>query len=111
MNSPFNRAVYTVNKLMLFACVSMYFGTGWSLVLFSFPVADKLTTANYYLQFVPQVTAATAFFKVMTCVMMVNAGILIIEEWRSHLKWFGIGVLLAIIIATALTIIYIFPYN
>ena len=50
----------------LFLCVSMYFGTGWSLWLFSFPVTPQLTPAIYYLQFVPQVTAATEFFTQMT---------------------------------------------
>ena len=27
--------------MLLFACTSMYFGTGWSLVLFSFPTAER----------------------------------------------------------------------
>ncbi len=44
--------------MLLFACTSMYFGTGWSLVLFSFPTADQLTPDNYYSHFVPQVEAA-----------------------------------------------------
>ena len=105
------RVLYTVNKPLLFACVSMYFGTGWSLVLFSFPGASELTPANYYAQFVPQVEAATNFFRGMTVLMMVCCVILVIEEWKTKLKWYGIGVLLLIILATALTIIYIFPYN
>ena len=89
----------------------MYFGTGWSLVLFSFPIADQLTPANYYTQFVPQVTSATLFFTGMTKVMIVCCLILIIEEWKTSRKWFGIGIVLAVVLATALTIIYIFPYN
>ena len=89
----------------------MYFGTGWSLVLFSFPTAHELTPANYYSHFVPQVTAATNFFRVMTMVMIVSCIILIIEEWRTRLKWYGVGILLAVVVATALTILYIFPYN
>ncbi len=99
------------NRALLFACVSMYFGTGWSLVLFSFPVASQLTVGNYYLQFVPQVTAATRFFTYMTMVMMVTSGIMIIEEWRSPRKWYPILVLLLVIFATFLTIKFIFPYN
>lgn len=103
--------LYTLNKVLLFACLSMYFGTGWSLVLFSFPTAHELTPTNYYAQFVPQVTAATDFFRGMTMLIMVCCVILVIEEWKTKLKWFGVGILLAIIVATALTIMYIFLYN
>jgi hypothetical protein len=105
------RALFTASKVLLFACVSMYFGTGWSLVLFSFPGASELTPGNYYAQFVPQVTAATVFFRAMTIVMMICCIILVIEEWHSRLKWYGVSIFLAIILATALTIVYIFPYN
>jgi hypothetical protein len=34
----------------------MYLGTGWPLILFSFPLASKLCRDNYYKQFVPQVS-------------------------------------------------------
>ena len=64
------KALFILNKALLFACVSMYFGTGWSLVLFSFPGAMDLTPDNYYNQIVPQFTAATAFFTYMTWVMI-----------------------------------------
>jgi hypothetical protein len=100
-----------LNHSLLFLCTSMYLGTGWSLVLFSFPVAAQLTTDNYYLQFVPQVTAATQFFTYMTMVMLATAFVMLLAEWRSYLRWFPIGVLLGVILATALTIIYILPYN
>jgi hypothetical protein len=63
-----------INNLFLFLCTAMYLGTGWSLVLFSFPIAAKLRPDNYYNQFVPQVTAATKFFTVMTVLMAVSAG-------------------------------------
>lgn len=53
----------------------MYFGTGWSLVLFWFPTGKELTVGNYYDQFVPQVTAATRFFTWMTTVMLASAAI------------------------------------
>ena len=100
-----------INRAFLFAFVSMYFGTGWSLVFFSFPVAPQLTVDNYYLQFVPQVTAATNFFTYMTMLMMISCGIIIIEEWKTTVKWYAIIILLLVILATMLTIAYIFPYN
>lgn len=100
-----------INKSVLFACTSMYLGTGWSLVLFSLPSAPSLTVENYYQQFVPQVTRATEFFTVMTIVMFITAFIIIIEEWRSAKKWYPIGVLAGVVAATLLTIIFILPYN
>jgi len=89
----------------------MYFGTGWSLVLFSFPIAPELTPDNYYNQFVPQVTAATKFFTYMTMLMMVSCAIFIIEEWKTSLKWYPIIILALIIAATLLTTQFILPYN
>lgn len=89
----------------------MYLGTGWSLVLFSFPIADALTIETYYMQFVPQVTAATKFFTIMTMVMLITALIMIISNWKSSLRWFPVGVLLGVLLATALTMIYIIPFN
>ncbi len=100
-----------LNKVILFACASMYFGTGWSLVLFSFPVAPELTPNNYYMQFVPQVLAATKFFTYMTMLMMVCCMIFIIEEWRTSIKWYPIVFLVLVILATLLTIYFIFEYN
>jgi chromate transport protein ChrA len=99
------------NVIFLLACVSMYFGTGWSLVLFSFPIAPKLTTATYYLQFVPQVQAATAFLTPMTIAMMVSAVVMIWTEWKTGFRWVPIVVLAAVIIATVLTEKVIFPLN
>jgi hypothetical protein len=105
------RILLGLNHSLLFLCTSMYLGTGWSLLLFTFPIAPQLTPENYYMQFVPQVTAATQFFTYMTMVMLATAIIMIIAEWRSYLRWFPIGVLMGVILATALTIIYIIPYN
>jgi hypothetical protein len=105
------KSIFTLNKILLLACTSMYFGTGWSLVLFSFPIADQLTPDNYYMQFVPQVQAATAFFTYMTMVMMASSVIFIIEKWKSIEKWYPIIVLVLVILATALTILFIFQYN
>ena len=95
----------------LFLCVSMYFGTGWSLWLFSFPVTPQLTPANYYLQFVPQVTAATAFFTQMTKAMIAANLVMIIFEFRTRLRWVPIIVFVALIGATVLTVKLILPLN
>lgn len=105
------KAFLMLNKAVLLACVSMYFGTGWSLVLFSFPIARTLTPANYYNQFVPQVEAATQFFTYMTIVMIVSCGIFIIETWRSADKWYPIIVVVLVVAATGLTVYFIFKYN
>ena len=61
-----------INSILLATCVAMYFGTGWSLILFSFPIRPQLIVNNYYLHFVPQVTAPTHFFTWMTAVMLVS---------------------------------------
>jgi hypothetical protein len=100
-----------LDALVLFACVSMYLGTGWSLVLFSFPGAKKLTPANYYDQFVPQVTRATQFFTWMTSVMSVAAVVAIVWERSSWYVAAPAVVLASILAATGLTIKFIFPYN
>ncbi|MGQ1785936.1 MULTISPECIES: hypothetical protein [unclassified Saccharicrinis] len=105
------KKLLTLNKVVLFACVSMYFGTGWSLVLFSFPAAPELTPDNYYMQFVPQVQAATDFFTYMTMLMMLCCAIFIFGEWKTSLKWYPIIVLTLVILATLLTIYFIFEYN
>lgn len=100
-----------VNHSVLFLCVSMYLGTGWSMVLFSFPSAPHLTPDNYYYALVPQVAAATAFFTTMTKLMIVLGIIMIIAEWKSGYRWVPIIVLLAVFAATGLTLKYIFPLN
>ena len=106
------KRIFSFNKLLLFACTSMYFGTGWSaLVFFSFPSAKDLTPDNYYMQFVPQVTAATHFFTYMTMLMMLCCVIFIIEEWKSSIKWYPIIVLSLVVLTTLLTIYFIFAYN
>jgi hypothetical protein len=105
------RWYWVLNALFLLTCVSMYFGTGWSLVLFSFPIAPKLTPATYYMQFVPQVEAATRFFTYMTVAMLVSAGLMIYSEWRTGYRWVPIVVLLAVIAATWLTEQWLLPLN
>ncbi len=99
-----------LNDVFLLACCSMYFGTGWSLVLFSFPTAKDLTIDNYYDQFVPQVTAATKFFTWMTGVMIVAAVVMTVSEWH-HRVWAPLIVLGAVIAATSLTELALLPLN
>lgn len=94
-------------SLLLFA--SMYFGTGWSLVLFSFPLAPKLTPQNYALPFVDPVRNATRFFTVMTTAMLVASIVLLLRADADH--WMPAGYLAATVAATAVTVGLIFPYN
>ena len=103
--------LHTINACLLFLCTSMYLGTGWSLVLFSFPIAPQLTVDTYYLQFVPQVTAATRFFTWMTLVMLVSAGVLFFAERHSRLRWYPATIFLSVVAATLLTRFLIFRYN
>ena len=105
------RKLLVLNHSLLFLCTSMYLGTGWSLVLFSFPVAPELTPDNYYMQFVPQVTAATQFFTWMTGLMLVLAGVMLWSEWRTRFRWTPVVVLLGVVAATGLTMQFILPYN
>jgi hypothetical protein len=105
------RVLLTLNSSFLFLCASMYLGTGWSLILFSFPMAPQLTVETYYLPFVVPVEAASAFFTTMTKLMLVSNLIMIVAEWKTPLRCFPIIVLLATIAATVLTIYGIFRYN
>jgi uncharacterized membrane protein len=95
--------------MLLFA--SMYLGTGWSLVLFSFPIAPRLTPQTYELPFIEPVKQATYFFTAMTIAMLVTAVILIVGEADSDYLWAPVVYLAGVIAATALTIVFIFPYN
>jgi Mn2+/Fe2+ NRAMP family transporter len=100
-----------LDATLLLLCVSMYLGTGWSLVLFSFPSRSTLRVDNYYDQFVPPVQRATRFFTWMTTVMIATAIVLIVAD-RSSAYVIAPAIMLAsAIAATALTIKFIFPYN
>jgi hypothetical protein len=100
-----------INACFLFLTTSMYLGTGWSMWLFQFPVAARLTPANYYWVFVPQVAAATQFFTVMTWFMIISSLVMIWGEWKGGLRWPPLVVLVGVLAATGLTIWFIFPYN
>lgn len=96
---------------VLLLCASVYLGTGWSLVLFSFPGRRNLTVDNYYDQFVPPVHRATRFFTWWTVVMIATAIVLVVAERSSWYVIAPIVVLAGVVAATALTVKFIFPYN
>ncbi len=95
--------------MLLFA--SMYLGTGWSLVLFSFPLAPRLTPENYELPLIQPIKNATTFFTYMTIAMVIAAVVLLVGEAGSGYVWVPIAYLAAVIAATVLTMVFIFPYN
>jgi Anthrone oxygenase len=96
---------------LLLLCASMYLGTGWSLVLFSFPSRSQLTVANYYEQFVPPVDRATRFFTWMTVVMIASAGVLIGADRDGAYVVPPSVTLAGVLAATGLTLAFIIPYN
>ncbi len=100
-----------LNDSVLLFCTSIYLGTGWSLVLFSFPSRSRLTVDNYYDQFVPQVTRATRFFTWMTMVMIGTAIVMIVAERHSAYVIAPALALAGVVAATALTVKFILPYN
>jgi hypothetical protein len=100
-----------VNHVLLLLCCSIYLGTGFSLVFFQFPLETQLTLANYRLIFVEPVIAATHFFTYMTVVMLICGAIMLATEWLSGLRWVPVVVLVAIVVATALTVWVIIPLN
>lgn len=105
------RLLLGVNHAFLFLCASMYLGTGGSLLLFTFPIAPQMSVDNYYLQFVPPVTAATEFFTTMTKLMLVAGVVMLVSEWKRGVKWVPIVVLAAVVAATVLTLQKILPIN
>jgi hypothetical protein len=100
-----------LNHVLLLACCSIYFGTGVSLVFFQLPLEPKLTIANYALVFVEPVVLATRFFTVMAIVMLICATIMLATEWLSGLRWVPAVVLAAVVAASLLTVLVIFPLN
>lgn len=102
---------YLLSCSLLFAAVSVYFGTGWSTAIFQFPVMPQLTVDNYKLHFIPQIDAATDFFTFLVSLMVVTGLIMIVAEWRTRFRWLPILLLLAVVGATTLTTLVIFPVN
>ena len=99
------------NKVLLLLCTSMYLGTGWSLLLFSFPTASDLTVDNYALVFNRPVARATSFFTWMTTVMLASAALMIAGDARSAYVVLPVLVLAAVVAATLLTVLAIIPIN
>ena len=102
---------HVVNALVLLACTSMYFGTGWSLVLFSFPMAPQLTPATYAIPFVMPIAEATRFFTPLTGVMLASCALMLWGEWRTGYRWVPVVVALAVVAASLITTRAIFPLN
>jgi hypothetical protein len=104
-------ALLVANMMLLLLFASMYLGTGWSLILFSFPIADQLTVDNYALQFNQQVASATRFFTYMTTAMLVSAAVMIATQVPSLYVVLPIIVIASVALVTALTVVRIFPLN
>ncbi|MEC5387286.1 hypothetical protein VVD49_16270 [Uliginosibacterium sp. H3] len=109
--APWFSKAMLLNHAILFLCTSMYMGTGVSLVFFSFPIIPELTVDNYYLQYVPQIQAATDFFTIVTKIMLTTSVIMIVAEWKQATRWIPIVVFLAVVAAATLTVKLIFPFN
>jgi hypothetical protein len=109
--SGFLHRLRVPNAMLLMACCSMYFGTGWSMGLFTFPIRPLLTVHNYYLEYVPEIATATAFLTVMTYVIYAALGLMIYTEWRTPYRWFPFLVVASVTTSTTLTVFGIFPYN
>jgi hypothetical protein len=105
------RKLLLFSYAVLFAGVSIYFGTGWSTVIFQFPTLPELNVSNYYLHFVPQVAAATTFFTILVPLMCIICLVMLKAEWRTRFRWVPIVVLVAIIAASSVTYFLIFPIN
>ena len=106
-----SEVIRTLFALVLLACASMYFGTGWSLVLFQLPDIPRLGPETYALPFVKPVERATRFFTWMTIVMLVAAVVLVVGEWHSGYVWVPIVYLAATVASTQLTRSVIIPLN
>jgi hypothetical protein len=100
-----------VVTMVLFACASIYLGTGWSLALFTLPGRHGWTVDTYYDQVMAPIARATRIFTVMTIVMLVCAAALIVAERGSAYVLAPIAVLVAVVGATLLTTLVIFRYN
>ena len=105
------KVLYVLNNAILFAGVSIYYGTGWSTAIFQFPVMPHLTPENYYLHFIPQIDAATVFFTVLVTVMLINCGVMLIVEWKTKYRWIPIAIAILVIVATCVTVFLVFPIN
>jgi hypothetical protein len=100
-----------LNNALLFISASMYLGTGGSLVFFQFPSFSELTVDNYKLIIVDPIDRATVFLTYMTLLMYVTAAIMLLAEYRNHMRWVPIIVLVALTSTTLVTTALIFEVN
>lgn len=105
------RTLLILNHSALLMFASMYFGTGWSAILFTFPAARQATVDNYFLLFLPQVEAATRVFTVLTTLMIAGGVVMLIAEWGSDLVWVPIVLLALVVTSTIWTVRLILPIN
>jgi hypothetical protein len=101
----------TIVALAMLVFAAMYFGTGWSLVLFQLPDFKRLTPETYRLPILGSIARATRFFTVMTILMLIAAAVAIVGEWRHGYVWVPIVYLVATVTATELTRHVVFPVN
>jgi hypothetical protein len=105
------KILLTINHVYLLFGATLYVGVLWAMKFFWFPTWHKLTTANYYDQFVPQTTAATKFFTVVVPLMFLASLIMIVSEWKTKLRWIAIAILLTLGAATFIGTTKIIPIN
>jgi len=101
----------TLNLIFLWFGTTMYAGVLWSLHFFWFPTWRHLRVETYYEQFIPQTTAATQFFTIVVPLMFASLIIIIIQEWKTTLKWVGLAGLLTLGAATFFGTMRIIPIN
>ncbi|PWU12196.1 MAG: hypothetical protein C5B51_01060 [Terriglobia bacterium] len=100
-----------VNHACIFFGATLYCGVLWSLRFFWFPTWRHLTVANYYDQFTPETLAATRFFTIVVPIMFFCCLVMIVTEWRGHLRWAAIVSFLCLTAATVVGQAYIIPVN
>ncbi len=100
-----------LNNALLFISASMYLGTGGSLVFFQFPSFSELTVDNYKLIIVDPIDRATVFLTYMTLLMYFTAAVMLLAEYRNHMRWVPIIVLLALTTTTLITTAFLFDVN
>jgi hypothetical protein len=101
----------TLDALFMLACASMYFGTGWSLVLFQLPDVPNLTPSTYAIPFVQPIARAVRFFTPLTYAMTATGGLLVWGEWDTGYVWVPLVFLACTVGAGLLTKYGIFPLN
>lgn len=90
--SPLKQTLVDINNAYIFFCASIYLGLFWALHFFWFPnYPDTLTVDNYYEAIIPQTTLATEFFFITIPIMAVAILIMLITEWKTHLRWVPIA--------------------